>query len=66
MTNEHIWAQVRSQAQATPPIFGAVDFDSIPERFTATPGDPNDLQSAGEEVRAKLLADDALIDLMRA
>jgi len=66
MVNEQIWAQVRSQAQTTPAVFGAVDFDTLPERFTATPGDPNDLQSAGDEVRAKLLADEALIDLMRA
>ncbi|MGE3307131.1 MAG: oxygenase MpaB family protein [Rhizobiaceae bacterium] len=66
MTNEEIWAQVRSQASATPAVYGAVDFDSSPERFTAIPGEPNELQSAGDAVRNQILGDAGLIDRMRA
>lgn len=66
MTNEEIWAQVRSQAQVTPAVYGAVDFDTLPERFTGTAGEPNELQSAGDEIRARILSDAALVDRMRA
>lgn len=66
MTNKEIWAQVRSQASATPAVYGAVDFDSLPERFTAIPGEPNELQSAGDAVRNQILGDAGLIDRMRA
>lgn len=66
MTNGEIWAQVRAQAELTPAVYGAVDFDMLPERFTGTPGEPNDLSSAGEEIRNRILADTALVDRMRA
>jgi len=66
MTNEEIWAQVRSQAELTPAVYGAVDFNTLPERFTGTVGEANELQSAGEEVRARILSDAGLVERMRA
>lgn len=66
MTNEEIWAQVRSQAGSTPAVYGAVDFDSIPERFVGEPGQPNELTSAPDSVRNRILADARLVDRMRA
>lgn len=66
MDEQQIWNQVRSQAIVTPAIYGSVDFDSVPERFAGQAGEPNELQSAGEAVRAQILADAALIARMRA
>ena len=66
MTNEEIWTQVRSQAERTPAIYGAIDFDRVPERFAGLPGDVSDLQSADEGLRNRILTDAALIDRMRA
>ncbi len=63
MTNEEIWAQVRSQAELTPAIYGAVDFNAPPERFAALPGERTDLQSA---LRNQILADAELVERMRA
>lgn len=66
MNSENVWAQVRSQAELVPAIYGAVDFDIVPERFAGTAGDQSELQSAGEGVRHAILADARLIELMRA
>jgi hypothetical protein len=66
MTNEEIWAQVRSQAKLTPSIYGAVDFDSLPERFAGLPGEPSDLHSDDDRLRRQILADAPLVERMRA
>lgn len=66
MDKQQIWDQVRSQAIATPAIYGAVDFDAVPERFAGAAGDPNELRTVGEAERAQLLADDRLMTLIRA
>jgi len=66
MDKQQIWAQVRSQAIATPSIYGGVDFDSVPERIAGGADDPNELRSASAAERAQLLADDDLMTLVRA
>ena len=66
MDNQEIWNQVRSQAIATPAIYGGVDFDALPERFAGSAGDPNELRTVSEAERARLLADDRLMTLIRA
>lgn len=63
---QQIWSRVRSQAIAAPSIYAAVDFDAVPERFAGAAGEPNELQSAGEAVRAQILADVGLMERMRA
>lgn len=66
MYKQQIWDQVRSQADVTPSIYGAVDFDALPERFAGAASDPNELRTATEAERAQLLADDGLMTLVRA
>lgn len=66
MDKQQIWDEVRSQALITPAIYGAVDFDAVPERFAGAAGDPNELRSASEAERAQLLADESLMTLVRA
>ena len=66
MYKQQIWDQVRAQAVVTPAIYGAVDFDAVPERFAGAAGDPNELRTVGEAERAQLLADDRLMTLIRA
>lgn len=66
MDKQQIWDQVRSQAIVTPSIYGAVDFDAVPERFAGAAGDPNELRTASEAERAQLLGDDGLMTLIRA
>jgi hypothetical protein len=66
MYHQHIWDQVRSQATATPSIYGSVDFDVVPERIAAAASDPHELRSASAAERAQLLADESLMTLIRA
>jgi hypothetical protein len=66
LEHQQIWAQVRSQAEITPAIFGNVDFDTIPERLVIEPGQPHDLGPGQDELRERVLAMPGIADLMRA
>ncbi|AHH18694.1 hypothetical protein NONO_c39100 [Nocardia nova SH22a] len=56
--------RVRSQAWLQPDLYGAVDFDRTPYRFTADPEVRSSLpQWVGE--REPILADDRVVELMR-
>lgn len=66
MDNRQIWEQVRSQAAATPAIYGGVDFDSIPERLVVEPGQPHDLGAGQDALRERVLALPGMAERMRA
>ena len=66
MDNQPIWQQVRSQAMATPSIYGAVDFDTIPERLVIQPGQPHDLGPGHDDLRERVIAMPGMADRMRA
>ncbi|MBX3529126.1 MAG: DUF2236 domain-containing protein [Rhizobiaceae bacterium] len=66
MDNREIWEQVRSQAAATPAIYGVVDFASIPERLVIEPGQPHDLGAGQDALRERVLALPGMADRMRA
>src|SRR3569623_2106463 len=56
--------RVRSQARLQPDLYGAIDFDRTPYRFTAEPGVRSSLPEwVGE--REPILADDRVVELMR-
>ena len=52
MYKQQIWDQVRSQADVTPSIYGAVDFDAVPERIAGAANDANELRTATAAERA--------------
>lgn len=53
--NEALWNRVRSQASAIPALYGAFDFDQMPERYTADAAAAivTDRAPLGVEVRAQ-------------
>jgi hypothetical protein len=60
-------AQVRAQKTAIPAIYGKVDFDQVPERFTADPRVQTILPKAIErKYRPSLLADTDRVERARA
>ncbi len=62
---ETVAAKVRSQAQALPSLYGAIDFDTPPERFAAAAGDTTELSSARDVDRAGFLADPDMVARFR-
>jgi hypothetical protein len=60
-----IAAKVRSQAQLLPALYGKIDFDSTPERFTANPDDRSELSGVKGKDRAQYLADEELVGRIR-
>lgn len=64
--HESLWSKVEAQRERIPAIYGNVDFRAIPERFTATPGDPTALSGEYDSARDALLADESRVDFIRA
>jgi hypothetical protein len=58
------WAAARAQKDALPAIYGSIDFDAMPERFTTDPAVKSTL-GGDAAARAKVLADEESIELMR-
>ncbi|WP_336081931.1 DUF2236 domain-containing protein [Nocardia sp. SSK8] len=56
--------RVRSQREQQPGLYGAIDFDRTPYRFTADPRDKSSLP-AWVAAREPLLGDDRVVELMR-
>ena len=57
------------QKQRLPAMYGRVDFEAVPERFTIAPGERTALEAMGKHDparREQLLANRPLVDLMRA
>ncbi|MGL3819551.1 oxygenase MpaB family protein [Sphingopyxis sp. R3-92] len=61
-----LWAKVESQRERVPTMYGKVDFRAVPERFTATPGDPTALSGKYDRDRDALLADPDRVEFIRA
>lgn len=61
-----LWAKVESQRERVPAMYGKVDFLAVPERFTATPGDPTALSGKYDRDRDALLADPDRVEFIRA
>lgn len=60
-------AQVRSQRTLIPALYGGVDFDVVPERFTRDPADKSLLPDGfAQKHRARILADTDAVDRMLA
>ena len=57
--------KVRSQADLLPALYGAVDFDAAPERFTADLADRTELSDVKGKKRADYLADTELVARIR-
>jgi len=60
------WEEVRAQATAIPEIYGKVDFESMPERFTVDMSDASTLRGPFVGRRQALLANHDRVDLIRA
>jgi hypothetical protein len=58
--------KTRAQATLVPSIYGRIDFSSAPERFTVNPEDQTELGPQFAARRAELLANQAIVDLVRA
>lgn len=52
-----VWARVRQQAELIPAIYGNIDFDVMPERFSGDLADDSSVRGPFKDMRAKLLAD---------
>ena len=52
---EVLWERVKAQRTRVPALYGQVDFSTVPERFTATPGDPTSLSGKYTADREALL-----------
>jgi len=63
---DNLWARVESQRDRVPAMYGKVDFRAVPERFTATAGDPTALSGKYDRDRDALLADPDRIEFIRA
>jgi len=61
-----LWTKVESQRERAPAMYGNIDFHIIPERFTATAGDPTALSGEYDSERDALLADAERLDFIRA
>lgn len=64
--DESGWSEVFAQKERVPRVFGNFDFGITPERFTTDPDVPSAFPSRSKEKRARILADEALVDLIRA
>jgi hypothetical protein len=64
MSNEEVWAKVRSQKDLNPVMYGNVDFACLPERFAANANDETDLRDS--QLRARLISDADKVDKLRA
>ncbi len=62
---DDIAAKVRSQATALPALYGAIDFETPPERFASAAVDTTELSSAKDVDRAAFLADADMIARFR-
>ncbi len=60
-----IAAKVRSQAALLPALYGQIDFDATPERFTADPADLAELSGVKGKSRESYLADSELVARIR-
>ncbi len=60
-----IAARVRSQAERLPALYGAIDFDNPPERFTTDPDVRSELSGIKGKDRAEFLADTDLVARIR-
>lgn len=60
------WARTRQQAAQIPGIYGAIDFDAMPERFTADPGDDSAMRGPLRDSRAALLANRERVAMIAA
>ncbi|HEV2598456.1 oxygenase MpaB family protein [Sphingopyxis sp.] len=58
--------RVRAQAHAAPSIYGAIDFDTVPERYTELAEDRSYLSARYAHDRVALLADRERLDLIKA
>ena len=58
-------ARVRSQRARIPALFGALDFETPPERFANQPGDETELRFGARMSREDLLANDDLVARFR-
>jgi ER-bound oxygenase mpaB/B'/Rubber oxygenase, catalytic domain len=59
-------AKTAAQSTQAPSIYGRIDFASTPERFTVNPADQTELGPQFEARRPELLANEAMVDLVRA
>ncbi|OYQ26758.1 hypothetical protein CHU93_11610 [Sandarakinorhabdus cyanobacteriorum] len=68
ITPDHqaIWAAVRAQREAEPALWGDFDFDAPAERFTTDPDAPSTIPPAHAHKRARILANDDLVERLRA
>lgn len=60
--------RVAEQRERLPGMYGRIDFDVTPERFTTAPGDRTALEAMGQHEplrRAQLLANKPLVELIR-
>jgi hypothetical protein len=64
-TIAEIAAKVRSQASLLPALYGQIDFDTTPERFTADPADRAELSGVKDKDRTQFLADSELVARIR-
>lgn len=64
MSNASLKAKVRRQRDELPAMYGAIDFESVPERLALEPGAETDLPPQVKMTREELFADTELIDLM--
>lgn len=61
-----VWARARRQAAQIPAIYGNIDFDRMPERFTASLGDESSVRGPLAKHRPELLANDARVAMIAA
>lgn len=64
MPYELLKERVRRQATELPGMYGAIDFDAVPERLALEPGAATDLPPQVKVTREELFEDADLIDLM--
>ncbi|MFZ2526981.1 MAG: oxygenase MpaB family protein [Rhodococcus sp. (in: high G+C Gram-positive bacteria)] len=57
-------AQVRDQKAAIPAIYGSIDFETVPLRFTTDPEVPSQLRTELADQRPRLLANKELVSLI--
>ncbi|MDI1265714.1 MAG: oxygenase MpaB family protein [bacterium] len=64
--NSHAWTRARSQAAAMPAIYGNIDFDRMPERFSAEPGAETAMRGEYRGRRDAFLADRERVAMVAA
>jgi hypothetical protein len=65
-TTTALWEEVRAQATAIPEIYGKIDFESMPERFTVNMADTSSLRGPFVDRRQALLANHDRVNLIKA